>query len=124
MAQTPSPGSESNPTSTEKQADPRKSRTVRFTDSEWDEVRTAAEAHGLPAAEFVRERMLAVARDPSADATPADLAPLIERTFRYTYMIATKMRDDMDREGRAGEVEKLIDDARKLQDSLRDGAGE
>ena len=119
MAQTPSPGSEPNPTSTEKQADPRKSRTVRFTDSEWDEVRTAAEAHGLPAAEFVRERMLAVARAPSAD-----LAPLIERTFRYTYMIATKMRDDMDREGRAEEMEKLIDDARKLQDSLRDGAGE
>ena len=48
---------------------------------------------------------------------PADLAPLIERTFRYTCMIATKMRDDMAGEGSADEMQELIIDARKLQDS-------
>ena len=119
MTEDPSPGSESSPAPDEKPADPRKSRTVRFTDSEWDEVKSAAEAHDLPAAEFVRERMLAIARNPSADAIPTDLVPLIKRTFRYAYMIATKMHDDMAREGRGEEMEKLIADARELQDSLR-----
>lgn len=41
--------------------------------------------------------MLAIARNPAAVALPADLVSLIERTFRYTYMIAMKMRDDMTR---------------------------
>ena len=36
-------------------------------------------------------------------------------------MIATSLRDDMTREGRAEEMEKLIEDARALQDSLRGG---
>ena len=119
MAENPSPESNSNPVRDEPPADPRKSRTVRFTDSEWEEVKAAAEAHGLPTAEFVRERMLAIARNPAAVALPADLVALIERTFRYTYMIATKMHDDMTREGRAEEMEKLIADARQLQASLR-----
>ena len=47
---------------------------------------------GLPVAEFVRDRILEIARgrtvaDPAA--IPADLTPLIERTFRYVYMLAT-----------------------------------
>ena len=74
----------------------RKNRGVRFSDSEWDEVRQAAQVLGITPAEFVRERILAlVRRPPDADsaAIPANLVPLIERTFRYTYMLATKMRD-------------------------------
>ena len=62
--------------------------------------------------------MLAIARNPAAVALPADLVSLIERTFRYTYMIAMKMRGDMTREGRGQEMEKLIEDARQLQESL------
>ena len=74
----------------------------------------------VPAAELVRERILAIARNRSdAAAVPADLAPLIERTFHYTHIIVTKMRDDMTREGRAEEMDRLVKDARKLQDSLR-----
>ena len=74
----------------------------------------------VPAAEFVRERILAIARNRSdAAAVPADLAPLIERTFRYTHIIVTNMRDDMTREGCAEKMDRLVKDARKLQDSLR-----
>ena len=125
MTEDPSPGSEPSPVRDEKQADPRKSRTVRFTDSEWEEVKAAADEHGLPAAEFVRDRILDLARNPPAAGSvtiPANLLPLIERTFRYTYMLAIRMRDDMTEGGRAKEMEKLVKDAGTLQDSPLSGA--
>ena len=88
---------------------------------EWDEVKKAAERHGVAAAEYVRETILDMARRPEdTDSTEisGDLAPLIERTFRYTYMLATKMRDDMMAEGHGEEMEKLIRSARETQGSL------
>lgn len=99
----------------------RKNRGVRFSDPEWEEVREAARTDGLTPAEFVRERVLGLVRSPAtpaADPGPADLAPLIERTFRYTYILATAMRDDMINAGREAEVEALVKQARELQDSL------
>ena len=105
----------------------RKPRGIRFSDSEWDEVKTAAQNHGVPAAEYVRDRILDIARHPTTvgSATiPADLVPLIERTFRYTYMLATKMRDDMIDDGQGEVLENLVAEARKLQDSLRTGRSE
>ena len=107
----------------DKPADARKTRGIRFSESEWKEVKTAAERHDVPAAEFVRERILEIARGrKSADgaAIPASLAPLIERTFRYTYMLATLRRDDMLRDGRGEEMEKLIETARQLQGRLQE----
>ena len=52
------------------------------------------------------------------------LAPLIERTFRYSYMMATKMREDMRGAGRGEELEALVRAARGLQEELVDGAPE
>ena len=49
----------------------------------------------------------------------ADLAPLVERTFRYTYMLATKMRDDLIEDGQNEALERLIAEARKLQSELK-----
>ena len=71
----------------------RKPRGIRFSDSEWAEVKQAAETHDVPAAEFVRDTILKIARNPAGHAPvsiPTNLTPLIERTFRYTYMLATK----------------------------------
>ena len=48
------------------------------------------------------------------------LAPLIERSFRYSYMIATRMRDDMLSAGQDEELEALIEAARALQTDLQD----
>ena len=101
--------------------DNRKTRSIRFSESEWDEVRNAALAHDLPAAEFVRDRILALVR--AAESTdratvPASMAPLIERMFRYTWFLATEKRDAMLREGREAELEKLVAEARALQESL------
>ena len=87
-----------------------RTRGIRFSDSEWDEVKAAAKLHDVPAAEFVRKKILDIARigtDTGADAGPASLTPLIERTFRYTWMLATHKRDELIREGRGEEIEKL-----------------
>ena len=65
--------------------DPRKPRCMRFSDSEWEEVRAAAERHDVPVAEFVRDKILEIARGrASTDSTetPDSLAPLIDQTFR------------------------------------------
>ena len=48
--------------------------------------------------------------------------PLIERTFRYTWMLATQKRDELIREGRGEEMEKLAKAAQELQGQLQDGA--
>ena len=105
----------------ERADDNRKTRSIRFSESEWEEVRNAALAHDLPAAEFVRERILALVRAPASAPAPAvapALAPLIERMFRYTWFLATEKRDAMIREGREEELEKLVGEARAFQESL------
>ena len=110
-----------------KPGDNRRNRTIRFTDSEWEEVKRAALTMELPAAEYVRQTILALARDPQAAATGAvagRLAPLIERMFRYTWFLATERRDAMVREGRQGEVDALVAEARAFHESLRRDAAD
>ena len=105
----------------EKTGDARKTRGIRFSESEWEEVKNAAAAHDMPAAEFVREKMLALARGPmSADAAPVQdpMVPLIERMFRYTWFLATERRDALLHEGRGEELERLVAEARAFQESL------
>ena len=100
----------------------RKTRGIRFSDSEWGAVKTEAGRHGLSAAEFVRMACLDAARDGNgfnAQTATADLAPLVERTFRYAYFLATLKRDELVNDGRGHEVENLIAAARKIQDGLR-----
>ena len=109
----------------EKAGDARKTRGIRFSESEWEEVKRAAAAHEMPVAEFVRERILILARAPEgADALSAALsmAPLIERMFRYSWFLATEKRDAMVREGRADEVDALVAEAKALHESLRSAA--
>ena len=101
--------------------DNRKTRSIRFSETEWEEVRNAALAHDLPAAEFVRKRILALVRAPEGAVAPAvvpSMVPLIERMFRYTWFLATEKRDAMLREGREAELEKLVAEARAFQESL------
>ena len=114
-------------TAAEKSGDVRKTRGIRFSESEWEEVKKAAAAHEMPAAEFVRERILALARAPEsveAGVIAGSMTPLIERIFRYTWFLATEKRDAMVREGREDEVDKLIAEARAFQQSLRGDAAD
>ena len=111
----------------ERPEDARRNRTIRFSDSEWEEVRRAAMLHDMPPTEFVRERILTLARTPESvlsGAVPPSLAPLIERLFRYTWFLATEKRDAMVREGREDEVDALVAEARDFHDELRRGVTE
>ena len=76
----------------DKAEDARRNRTIRFSDSEWEEVRRAAVLHDTGPTEFVRETILALARNAESGVSRAvvpSLAPLIERMFRYTWFLAT-----------------------------------
>ena len=76
----------------------------------------------MPPTEFVRETILALARNPGSgvsDTLAPSLAPLIERMFRYTWFLATEKRDAMVREGREEEVDALVAEGRTLHDKLR-----
>ena len=78
-------------------------------------------------AEFVRDKILEFARNPDSVANApisADLVALIKRIFRYTYMLATKMRDDMIESGHRKELDELINEARGLQVTLQDPESE
>ena len=110
---------------TDRPEDARRNRTIRFSDSEWEEVRRAALVHDTPPTEFVRGTILALARN-SGCAVPGtvapSMAPLIERMFRYTWFLATEKRDAMISEGRGKELDALVADARAFHESLRRSA--
>ena len=99
--------------------DKRRNRSIRFSDAEWEEVRQAALVHDTAPAEFVRETVLELARDPGCAVVGTSLAPLVERMFRYTWFVATERRDAMLREGRKDEIDALVAEARALHDRLR-----
>ncbi len=102
-------------------AERRTPHTIRFLDPEWRRVEAFADRRGLTGPEFVRFATLAAMEDGPPGGR---LAPLIERTFRYTYMIATKMRDDMRGAGQDEELEALVRAARELQDEMLRAAGD
>ena len=104
-------------------AETRTAHSIRFLDTEWDRIKAFAEDRGLAPPEFVRFAALAAIEDGARD--PAGrLAPLIERTFRATYMLAGRMRDEMLDAGRGEELDALIRAARELQDELTGAASE
>ena len=114
-------------TAAERPEDARRNRTIRFSDSEWEEVRCAALLEDTAPAEFVRGTILALVRNPESGesgASARSLAPLIERMFRYTWFLATEKRDAMVSDGRQEEVDALVAEAGALHDKLRRGTAE
>ena len=94
---------------------------MRFYDSEWERIEAFAAERGLAPAEFVRFAALGAIEAEARDGGAVErLVPLIERTFRYAYMVATSMRDEMLSAGRGEALETLIGEARALQDELVD----
>ena len=105
-----------------KHADIRASRTIRFSDREWEQVTEAAAKHDVASpAEFVRNAALTMAEDQSL-MTRGTLSPglvqMIEHTFRGILFLSTLKRDEMIREGRQDEVEKLIQQGREAQSEM------
>ena len=120
-------GTETRVAPDQKQSDTRTPRTIRFSASEWDEVKMEAAERGIPAAEFVRDSALGVARNTNG-AKPATIPPgivaLIERIYRSTHSVATLKRDEMMREGRGEELDQMIKTARETQAKILKDASE
>ena len=101
-----------------KHSDARTSRTIRFSDPEWEQVEEAASQRGDSPAEFVRNAALAKASggdvtDPGALLCAA--MDLIESTYRGVYLLATLKRDEMTANGRRDEIDRVLEDARTSQ---------
>lgn len=94
----------------------RRPHSIRFLETEWERIEAFADERGLTGPEFVRYATLAAMAD-QGEATDR-LRPLIETTFRASYILATKMRDDMLDAGRAADIDELVEGARALQEKL------
>ena len=102
--------------------DARISRTIRFSNREWEQVSQAAARHGIPSpAEFVRTAAMTMAKDDSlmtGRPLSPGLAQLIEHTFRGVLFLSTLKRDELIREGREDEVESLVQAGREAESKL------
>ena len=99
----------------------RTKRSIRFSDPEWRQVETAAAERGITPSDYVRSAVLGAA----AGALPCasgGLSPAMEELFKLThrgvYILSTLKRDEMAREGRAGEMDEVVRAARKAQHEL------
>ena len=100
----------------------RTSRTIRFSDREWEHVSQAAARLDIASpAEFVRNAAMIMAKDDSL-MTRSTLSPgmvqLIEHTFRGVLFLSTLKRDELIRQGREDEVESVLQAAREAQSKL------
>ena len=107
----------------EKQSQARTSRTIRFSDPEWERVEIAARKHGATAAEFIRNAALDAAGSESGTFSPG-IAAQIDRIYRGVYLLATLKRDEMSRAGRQEELDRTMKAARESQDSIMKNASE
>ena len=94
----------------------RSPHTIRFLDTEWDRIGESAEAQSLAPAEYVRIATLSMVGQ--GDMTIGMLDPLIQHSFRATYIVAMIMSDEMIRSGGEKKLEELIAAASGLQARL------
>ena len=105
----------------EKRRSSRTPRAVRFSGSGWEQVETAAGRRGITTAEFVRNAALAAAGSESGTFPPG-IAAQIERIYRGVYLLATLRRDELIRDGRLEELDRVTEAARESQDSITENA--
>ena len=101
--------------------DARTSRTIRFSDREWEQVSHAAARHDMNSpAGFVRNAALTMANESllTRGALPPGVVQLIEYTFRGVLFLSTLKRDEMIQQGREAEVESTIRAGREAQSEL------
>jgi hypothetical protein len=102
--------------------DARTSRTIRFSDREWEQVTRAAARHDMnSAAEFVRNAAVTMAKDDSLltrGALPPGVVRLIEHTFRGVLFLSSLKRDELISEGRQDKVESMVREGREAQSKL------
>ena len=121
MTETTGNAAESGSGSEEKGGEARRARSIRFSDSEWEAVESAAKERDMNAAEFARHAALGVADGryrTHRGGLPPQYAELIELIFRSSHIMVTLKRDELIREGRGGELDELVKATRELQKSI------
>ena len=102
----------------------RRTRGIRFSDSEWSLVQRAASRHGVPAGELVRTGALALAEERLGEPPPATLskghAALIEEIYRFVYVMATLDREELLDAERGRELDDLVSAARRAMAQTMD----
>ena len=101
-----------------KPSEQRSPRSIRFSDTEWQQVEKAAKETDTSPATFTRNAALSVAAGPNAAASgalPSGVVELIKRIYLSTYMLSTLKRDEMIDEGRRDEFDRTIEAAREAQ---------
>ncbi len=101
----------------ERAGDFRRSRTIRFSDSEWQLVEDAALRHGIPASQLVRAATLAAAEErldrPAGTALSPGYLALIEDIYRGVYLLTTLRGQELIHAKRKEELDEIVDDGRK-----------
>ena len=96
-------------------------RTIRFSESEWKRIKTAATGRGISIGGFVRDAALDRAAEHSGKGS-APFSPrieeLIKQTFRYTFVLASIKRNELVGEGRQQSVDDAVSQALAAQDEL------
>lgn len=111
--------------STKKHVEPRAPHSIRFSDSEWSGIETEARTRGMSAAEFVRHAATSLATGRFATSSPlipTEIAAQIERIYRGVYLLSTLTLDEMIRDGRQDECDRIRQDARDSQISIQEVA--
>ena len=106
-----------------KQTEPRAPRSIRFSDFEWAGIEKAAEARGMTAAELVRHAAVSLASGnlgPGSSSIPPETVAQIERIYRGVYLLSTLKRDELIRDGRQDECDRIGADARNSQKSIQE----
>ena len=101
-------------------------RSIRFSDSEWKLIERVAKERGMAAAELVRHVSVGIATgkftEDSSGEFPTSLPKIfqqVERIYNGVYMLATLKRDEMLREGRQDELDRVINDARRTRENFQ-----
>ena len=101
----------------------RRPHLIQFFDPQWERIAAFARDRRLTPAEFVRFVTLAAIKDGDGRGTPG-LAPLIETTFRASYLLASRVREEMLAAGEHEALESLIAEARERQDEILGGGSD
>lgn len=100
-------------------------RTIRFSDSEWEEIEKLGIEQGISSADVVRQTMIAMTNgkfpawfNAASLALPPAIQTQIEKMYRGMYILATLKRDEMFRDGRRKEMDAVSAEARKTQEAI------
>lgn len=127
MTENHSIAGDSSENSDEKHGESRSPRSIRFSDFEWTCIEKEARERGMTAAELVRHAAVNIAkgkRTANSLPFPPEISAQIERIYRGVYLLSTLKRDEMLREGRREEFDRIMKDARESQDSIMENASE